>query len=70
MNAIYVYDNRAQYQEPIVVVYNEDHVRPAVVAILGDYPDYVVVSRTRMHPYDKDPYTSMGSRKPPYRKRK
>lgn len=70
MSAIYVYDNRTQYQEPIVVVYNDAHVRPAVLAILGCYPDYVVESRVRLHPYDKDPYTSMGSNKSPYKKRK
>jgi hypothetical protein len=62
-DAIYVYDSRQQYMEPVFVVYEEEHVDAVAQAIFGEgpRPDFLHVSYVRLHPSEKDRYASMGS---------
>lgn len=62
MSAIYVYDSRSQYQQPLFVVHDEAKVEKVLSAAFDDVPQAAVhVSYVRLHPYDIDRYTSMGS---------
>lgn len=49
---IYVYDSRTQYQEPVFVVYDERNVEPVIMALYGLYPDFLHVSKQRLHQYN------------------
>lgn len=61
-DAIYVYDDRGQYQRPVFVAYGLEDVTTLVKALYdGTFPAYIVVSRTRLHPYDGDRYKNTGS---------
>lgn len=63
MSAIYIYDRRTQLQEPVAVVYDKKNVELIVCALFGHFPEFIFESIVRLHPYDKHPYTSMGSQK-------
>jgi len=63
MSAIYIYDRRTQLTEPVAIVYDKKNVELVIMALFGCLPDYVFESLIRLHPYDADPYKSMGSKK-------
>ena len=57
MSATYVYDRREQFMKPIVTVYDDEHIEPVIMAIYGCYPEFIYETKTRLHPYDRDPYS-------------
>ena len=69
---IFIYDSRTQFTRPMFVVYDYDHIDLFLMKLEGipeltprwTRPDWVYVSKQRMHPYEPDPYkvpgTSMG----------
>jgi hypothetical protein len=68
----YIYDSRGQFAEPLFVVYDEKYIDDMLIAIETHMctsvgpgwkrPDWVYVSRTRMHPYEaQDPYKQVHS---------
>jgi hypothetical protein len=57
---IYVYNPAEQYQTPLFIVYDLELVEP-FAAVIGFTKDDLHLSRTRLHPYDRDRYKSMGS---------
>ena len=56
----YVYNPAGQYQSPLFVVWDEQQIN-IVAHALGFFRDDLHVSRVRLHPYERDRYTSMGS---------
>ncbi len=48
----YAYDNRTQYEEPVFIVYNREHVRPVAEALFGTLPDWLLVSTRRLHSWN------------------
>jgi hypothetical protein len=48
----YAYDNRTQYDEPVFVVYDRDHVQKVTQALYGETPEWLLVSTRRLHPWN------------------
>jgi hypothetical protein len=45
----YVYDVRSQYERPVFIVYDDAHVEPCIMALYGEYPEFLHVTKIRMH---------------------
>lgn len=48
----YAYDNRAQYEQPVFVVYEREHVNKVAIALFGETPDWLFVTTRRMHSWN------------------
>lgn len=59
-NPIYVYDNRKEFQEPIFVAYDEKNVDKIIIALFGEVPSWVFVSKARLHKYNAQSETYLG----------
>ncbi len=65
---IFVYDSRTQFTKPMFVVYEYELIDPFLKKMgIDDFsavwkrPDWVMVTKQRMHPYEPNPYKVPGS---------
>lgn len=61
---IFVYDSRTQFTKPMFIVYEYELIDPFLknmgIDDVDGRPDWVIVTKQRMHPYEPNPYKVPG----------
>lgn len=61
--AIYVYDTREQFVNPVFVVYDMSHIDIVANVIFPSLAEHGYITYERIHPYDENPYKKLTKRR-------